>query len=117
MTLNDQLKALIIERYGSLKKFSEVIGLKYTTLHNLLNHDIGKASVTHCIAICQELGISTDALAQGKIEPRQNIDVNIQLLQGMIKSDTLKRNNGEHLLEYQKKFLNKALDVLEDDNE
>ena len=37
--LEASIKALIIERYGSLKKFSETISMPWTTLDSILNEE------------------------------------------------------------------------------
>lgn len=65
----DELKRLIISRYGTMLNFTKKIGLSNSTVATILNRGIGTASVTNVITICKELGISADSLARGEIVP------------------------------------------------
>ena len=69
MTVEEQLKALIIERYSSLRKFSEATDLSYTTLDSILKRGVLNSNLRNVMAICNELGISLDSLSNGVIAP------------------------------------------------
>ncbi len=69
MTIEERLKDLIIERYGTMKDFSVAAQLPYGTVDTILRRGVNKASITNIIAICKTLNISTDELAKGKIVP------------------------------------------------
>ena len=70
MSVESDLKNLIVERYGTVKAFSQSVGLPNSTLDSIFRRGILKASVTNIIKICDELGISADGLGDGKIVAR-----------------------------------------------
>lgn len=70
MSVESDLKNLIVERYGTVKAFSQSVGLPNSTLDSIFRRGILKASVTNIIKICDELGISADGLGEGKIVAR-----------------------------------------------
>lgn len=70
MRIEDKLKDLIIENFGSLKNFAERSNVPRSTLTTILKRGVDKASVTSIINICKTLGIDTDELAQGRIVKR-----------------------------------------------
>lgn len=67
--IEEKLKKLIIERYGSLVAFSEKIGLPNSTIDSILRRGIGKGKVENVISICKELQISIDGLRHNVIKP------------------------------------------------
>lgn len=67
MTVEEQLRDMIILNYGSVKDFAQKIGLPPTTMFSILKRGVKNASVTNIIKICHELDISVDGLADGKI--------------------------------------------------
>lgn len=69
MTIEQQLKDLILNRYHSIREFTIAIDMPYTTIDSIFRRGIGNSSVTNVIKICKALGISADALADGKIAP------------------------------------------------
>lgn len=71
MKLEDEVKAIIISRYVSLRQFANEIDIPYTTLQSIFNRGLDKAGIQNVIKICQSLGIDTDALADGRIEERK----------------------------------------------
>lgn len=115
MTVENELKNLIIERYGTIKKFSEVVGLKYTTVCSILERGVMRSTVDNIIIICRELKISTDELASGKIVPYDVAELNTDTLYSVINTNALRKKNGKHLHEYQKKLLKNTIDIIEDD--
>ena len=74
MTIEDRLKALIIEKYGSIRGFSLATGLANSTVMSILNRGIHNAIISNVIVICQALGISADGLAEDKIIPADNAE-------------------------------------------
>ncbi len=62
-----RLKELIIERYGSLKKFCEAIDMPWTTLDSILKRGIANSNITNVMKITKELRIDTESLASGSI--------------------------------------------------
>lgn len=73
MTIEQQLKVLINQRYGTAKAFSEKIGMPNSTLDNIFRRGIANSSVTNIIKICNGLSISADGLAEGKIVDRNSL--------------------------------------------
>lgn len=69
MTTEQKLKDLILKRYHSIREFTIAIDIPYTTMDSIFRRGVGNSSVTNVIKICKALGISADALADGKIEP------------------------------------------------
>ena len=67
MTTEEKIKNLILNRFHSIREFSIVTDIPYTTLDSILKRGIGNSSVSNVIKICKALGISADALAEGEI--------------------------------------------------
>ena len=73
MTIEEQLKDLILNRYGSVVRFAEEVELSNSTVSSILYRGIHKASIDNVLKICKTLGISADELAQDKIVPVREI--------------------------------------------
>lgn len=73
MTIEEQLKVLIIKQYGTLSNFTQKIGMPPSTFTTIMRRGIHRASVDNIITICKELDISADYLAQDKIVPNDSI--------------------------------------------
>lgn len=69
--VEQQLKNLICERFNSVKEFSAIVDIPYTTVDSILKRGVEKANVVNIIKICAQLEIDTDAVASGKITPKQ----------------------------------------------
>lgn len=67
MKVEENLKNHILSRYKSLREFTILKDIPYTTLDSMLKRGIGNSSVTNVIKVCKALNISVDALADGKI--------------------------------------------------
>lgn len=82
MTIEEQLKLLIKERYGSVRDFTLKIGMPYSTLDSILKTGIDKAKLENVLKICDALHISADALAMGEIKTgfRINSKTHIELV-------------------------------------
>lgn len=73
--IENELKSLILSKFGTVKDFALKCGLPYSTVDTILRRGINKASVSSVIAICKALDISTDALANGRIAPNETPSV------------------------------------------
>lgn len=78
--LEFKIKNMIIERYGSLKKFTEEIDMPWTTLDSILKRGFANSNITNVLKITKELKIDAEALVDGKLidiseltEPLQTI--------------------------------------------
>ena len=65
--LESKLKSLIIERYGSLKKFTEIIDMPWTTLDSILKRGIANSNITNVLKITRELGLDAGRLVDGEL--------------------------------------------------
>lgn len=71
MSVELELKDLILERYKSLREFAIKIDMPYSTMDTILKRGVDKANVYNIIKICKELNIDTEALGEGRIECKQ----------------------------------------------
>lgn len=67
MSTEEQLKDIILSKYGTVKDFAKVCELPYGTVDTILRRGVRKASITNIIRICKTLHISTDELAHDRI--------------------------------------------------
>lgn len=67
MTIEEKLKNLILTKYKSIREFTQIIDMPYSTFSTIISRGIENSSVTNIIRICKALGISADALADGRI--------------------------------------------------
>lgn len=72
MEIEEKLKNLICERYGSQRNFCKETGMPPSTLNIILKRGIKNASIQNVIKICQALEISTDELAEGRVIPNDH---------------------------------------------
>ena len=70
-TTEENLKALIQNKYGSLRKFALDMDMPYTTLDGILKRGVGNSSIGNIIKICDALSLSVDELAAGKLVERE----------------------------------------------
>lgn len=78
MTIEQQLKELILSRYENVIDFTKKIGMPNSTFASILHRGVSKASINNIIKICQELEISADELSNGKIVPQNHPKENEQ---------------------------------------
>ena len=65
--LESNLKALIINEYGSIKKFCETINMPWTTLDSILKRGIANSNILNVLKITRELKLDTEKLVDGEI--------------------------------------------------
>lgn len=65
--LESSLKALIIDEYGSMKKFSDKIDMPWTTLDSILKRGIANSNISNVLKITKELHLDTEKLVDGEI--------------------------------------------------
>ncbi len=61
------IRKIIIDRYGSLKKFCEIIDMPWTTLDSILKRGIANSNITNVMKITKELNVDTESLVSGVI--------------------------------------------------
>lgn len=67
VSVETELKDLILSKYKSLREFAITINMPYSTLDSVLKRGVNKANIKNIISICKELGINTENLGEGKI--------------------------------------------------
>lgn len=70
MSIEDELRELIINKYRSIRQFSLEVDIPATTIQSMLNSGIQNAGVKKVMKICDILGLETDALADGYIKEK-----------------------------------------------
>lgn len=75
MSIEQELKELILSKYGSVREFSKVLDMPYSTIDSIFKRGVENASVANIIRICEKLSISADGLAEGKIVLRASGDL------------------------------------------
>lgn len=58
--LEDKIKNLIIEKYGSVRQFALKIDIPYTTIDSILKRGIDNSNVGNVIKMCKALDLSID---------------------------------------------------------
>lgn len=112
--VEDRLRKLIVERYGSMIAFSKSIGMANSTLATIMERGVNKASINNIIKICEALGISADSLAHGQIvhnkKPQGQITIEamVEDFQNKIISDSL-TINGVPMTEEEKENMATAI--------
>ena len=71
MSVELELKDLILERYKSLREFAIKIDMPYSTVDTILKRGVDKANIVNIIRICKELNIDAEALGEGRIEHKE----------------------------------------------
>ena len=67
MTIENQLRELILLKYGSLREFTFNIGLPYSTLSTILKNGIMTANISNVVKICNALSIKIDELVESRL--------------------------------------------------
>lgn len=90
LSIENQLRELIVERYDTVVNFSKIVGIKNSTIASILARGVNNSTVDNIIKICNELQISADALADGKIiscDDRKKSEKTLDQLVSDIKRD------------------------------
>ena len=105
MTIEEQLKEYILERYKSLRAFVEAVGLPYNTVNGILIRGIKNANSENIFKICDTLNISADELGKGRIVPRTESVQTRDLSHLRTYYYTFRELDGVPLSEKEKEFL------------
>lgn len=95
MTIEEKLRKLIIEKSGSVNKFSQECGLSQSTIATIFVRGVNNANARNIIKICKHLGISADELLEGRI-----VKSSISDLDDEINTKLLSEENYMRLLGY-----------------
>lgn len=72
LSIEEELKNIILSKYKSVRDFALSCDIPYSTLDSIFKRGVDKANITSIIKICSELGLSVDALANGKLSFKDN---------------------------------------------
>lgn len=79
MNITKFIKDRIIEKYGSIRKFANKVGIPTSTLTTALNKERGfnTMPVEKALIICKELGITVESVYNAKLKPLSTDEVNL----------------------------------------
>lgn len=77
MTIEQELKNLIEDKFGSVRAFAMKNNMPVSSVHTILIRGIQNSRTSNVIKLAVALGISADALADGRIVPAANIGVDV----------------------------------------
>jgi len=106
--LEEKLKNLIKDKFGSVRQFALSIKIPYTTVDTILKRGIDNSNVGNVIKICKALNISIDNLLDNK-QIVHNLEINNEYDEQIKKIAT---DSGVEISYAKEKELN-AEDVLE----
>lgn len=78
MSVEEQLKELILNNYKSIRAFTKEIDIPYSTIDTMLKRGIGGTSITTVLKVCNALKIDADALIDNKLKEKEHF-VNISI--------------------------------------
>lgn len=71
MTIEEKLRLYILNKYCTMAKFSDEVGISPATLSAIFKRGLKNCSASNLFKICEALGISLDALQEGEIVPKE----------------------------------------------
>lgn len=99
MTTEEKLKDYILTKYKSVREFTIMADIPYTTVKSILDRGVGNSSVNNVIKICKALHISADALANGEIIPRYEKSLeSVSDIRDIVNDAKARLSNGDHLV-------------------
>ncbi|MBO5199551.1 MAG: XRE family transcriptional regulator [Lachnospiraceae bacterium] len=107
-SLETTIKSMLIQKYGSLKKFTESADMPWTTLDSVLKRGINNSNIANVIKICEGLNIDCESLYYGKIVSKSSITSST--LAAHRDSDDELTPEEQHKMEEYKRLLIRARD-------
>ena len=116
MTIENQLRELILLKHGSLREFTFNIGIPYSTLSTILKKGIMTATMSNMVKICNALDIKLDELVAGRIVENKpsGILLDVEDILNRTKNNIAYPNvkiDGEIMDESTKKLLINSIDL------
>ena len=74
MTIEDELRGLMVKKSGSVNKFASECGVPYSTIASIFRRGVINTNINTIIKICSYLQISTDELSNGRIVYLKDIE-------------------------------------------
>lgn len=119
-TIEDNLKELILLRYGTMINFSQAVNISNSTLSSIISRGVHNASVNNINKICKALDISADGLANNQIIPTtektsdekhfKSLNEMIAYLEYLLHTNENMKHEGETLTDNDKQFI---IDMME----
>lgn len=100
--LEEKLKNIIIDKFGSVRQFSLKIDIPYTTVDSILKRGIDNSNVGNVIKMCKALNISIDNLLDNKkiisnFDNNVTLDLDNKLINNINKIDEIENKEGNDL--------------------
>lgn len=72
MTIEEQLKAEILSQYKSVRAFTTLINIPYTTLDSVFRRGIGKAGIDTMIKVFDALDLDIESISSGVLKKKKS---------------------------------------------
>ncbi len=72
-SVEERLKELILSRYKSVREFTTLIDMPYSTFDSILKRGVSNSNIANILKICAALNIDAEALAAGEIVDKKNV--------------------------------------------
>lgn len=100
--IENKIKDLIIDRYGTMSHFCKKVNLPYTTVDSILKRGIANSNVLNVLKICDELSISIEGLRHGIINPVEIEKISAKefelLVKNKLEKTDIDKRNKQHIL-------------------
>lgn len=104
MTIEDELRSLMVKKSGSVNKFASECGVPYSTIASIFRRGVINTNINTIIKICQALQISADELSNGRITYLAEV------AHPLIEFEKLSKDNQTRLLAYYQTLLDSQED-------
>jgi predicted transcriptional regulator len=104
MTIEDELRGLMVKKSGSVNKFASECGVPYSTIASIFRRGVINTNINTIIKICQALQISADELSNGRITYLAEV------AHPLIEFEKLSKDNQTRLLAYYQALLDSQED-------
>lgn len=114
MTTEDKLKLFILTKYKNMTDFSKACDMPYSTLTTIFKRGLKKSSIHNVFKVCEVLGISADALANGEIieVTKKNVEpVDVKRLLSYITKYNNLELDGKPLTKFEINLVDMALNM------
>lgn len=68
MTTEEQVKSIIIQKYKSVRAFTQAIDIPYSTIDSMLKKGISGTGIQTVMKVCHALEIDIESIQTGKIK-------------------------------------------------
>lgn len=75
MTIEEQLKQMILSEYKSVRAFTMALDIPYSTIDSMFKRGIDGASVVTVLKVCMALNIDIEGLLHDRIVPKVSLQM------------------------------------------